>query len=55
MVKLKCEKVIKKIKDLETKALRKTKENKKVSKDVVYNLSQQVKRLFILILFFIEN
>lgn len=40
--KLKSELAIKKIRDVESKALRKAKENKTQSKDLVFNVSQHV-------------
>lgn len=41
-VKAKSELAIKKIRDVESKALRKAKENKKASKDLIFNVQQQV-------------
>ena len=41
-VKAKCEIAIKKIKDIESKAFRKAKDNKRVSTDLVYNVQQHV-------------
>ena len=40
--KAKSELAIKKIRDVESKALRKAKENKKASKDLIFNVQQQV-------------
>ena len=50
-VKAKSELAIKKIRDIESKALRKAKENKKASKDLIFNVQQQV-NYFIQIIFF---
>ena len=41
-IKLKCETALKKMRDIESKALRKAKENKKVSSDLAFNVGQHV-------------
>ena len=41
-IKLKCEQALKKMRDIEGKALRKAKENKKVSSDLAFNVGQYV-------------
>jgi ribosome recycling factor len=48
--KLKCEQAIKKIKEAESKALRRAKEAKNVSSDLIFNVSQHVSSKMILIL-----
>lgn len=45
-IKTKCENALKKLRDIEGKALRKAKENKKVSKDLAFNASEHIKYQF---------
>ncbi len=48
IAKAKSEQAIKKIRDAESKALRKAKENKSVSSDLVFNVSEHVNTYFII-------
>ena len=52
--KLKCEQALKKMREAETKALRKAKEAKHVSKDLIFNVSQWVNLIFINFLFCLD-
>jgi hypothetical protein len=45
--KLKCEQAIKKINDAVSKALRRAKDAKNVSSDLIFNVSQHVRIFFI--------
>jgi ribosome recycling factor len=49
--KAKSEQAIKKIRDAESKALRKAKDNKSVSKDLIFNVSEHVNNSFLKLIF----
>jgi len=52
--KLKCEQAIKKIRDAESKALRRAKDAKNVSTDLIFNVSQHVCLHFVNIVFYLS-